>query len=46
VREKLRELHALEYSIAGFIEAADAVYPDGSGVDCVVLEQLSEPAQP
>jgi len=45
VREKLRELHGLEYSIAGFIEAADAVCPGGSGADCVVLERLSEPTQ-
>jgi DNA-binding transcriptional MerR regulator len=45
VREKLRDLHALECSIAGFIAAADAVCPGGSGADCVVLEQLSEPAQ-
>lgn len=45
VREKLRELHALEHSIAGFIEAADIACPGGSGADCVVLEQLAEPAE-
>jgi DNA-binding transcriptional MerR regulator len=46
LREKLRELHELEHSIAGFIEAADVACPGGSGADCVVLQQLAEPAEP
>jgi hypothetical protein len=45
VREKHRELHVLEHSIAGFIEAADVACPSGPGADCVVLEQLAEPAE-
>lgn len=44
VREKLRELHALERDLASFIEAADDACPGGSGADCAVLEQLSEPS--
>lgn len=43
VRDKLAELHALERSIAGFIEAADAVCSGGSGADCAVLGELAEP---
>ncbi|SRX93512.1 MerR family transcriptional regulator [Bradyrhizobium oligotrophicum S58] [Mycobacterium shimoidei] len=42
LRDKLRELHALERDVAMFIEAADDVCPGGSGPDCVVLEQLAE----
>lgn len=45
-REKLVELHALEDTISGFIEAADDVCRGGSGADCVVLEDLSKPAAP
>jgi DNA-binding transcriptional MerR regulator len=43
VREKLRELRALEHSIAKFIKTADVVCPGGSGTDCVVLHELAEP---
>lgn len=43
VREKLQELHALERSIAEFIETADLACPGGSGTDCIVLHELAEP---
>ncbi|BBZ15310.1 MerR family transcriptional regulator [Mycobacterium branderi] len=43
VREKLRELRALEHSIAEFIKVADATCCGGSGADCVVLQELAEP---
>ncbi|MGH3559379.1 MAG: MerR family transcriptional regulator [Mycobacterium sp.] len=45
VREKLSELRALEHNIAGFIEAADVACAGGPGADCVVLEELAEPAR-
>jgi DNA-binding transcriptional MerR regulator len=40
--EKLRELHALEHSIAKFIKTADVGCPGVSGMDCVVLHELAE----
>jgi DNA-binding transcriptional MerR regulator len=46
VRSKLLELLALEHSIAGFIETADASCAGGSAADCPVLEELAEPAAP
>jgi DNA-binding transcriptional MerR regulator len=45
VRSKLLELGALEHSIAGFIEKADASCAGGSAADCPVLEELAEPAE-
>lgn len=44
VRAKLEELHALERSIVGLIDAADAVCGGGPGAECIVLEGLAEPA--
>jgi DNA-binding transcriptional MerR regulator len=41
VRAKLRELKALEGSIAAFIERCNASCAGGPGPDCVVLEDLS-----
>jgi hypothetical protein len=37
VPEKLRRLHALEHSIAGFIESVDAACRGGSSADYIVL---------
>jgi DNA-binding transcriptional MerR regulator len=42
VRDRLLQLQALEHSIAGFIEAADATCPGGSGADCVVLKEWAD----
>lgn len=46
VRAKLLELHALERSITGLLEAAEDTCADGSGGHCVVLNGLAQPAQP
>lgn len=46
VREKLLDLRALEHRIAGLIETSDTFCRGGSGADCVVLEDLSKPAEP
>lgn len=45
VRAKLAELKALEKTIAGFVESCEAVCAGGPGPDCVILEDLSEPAR-
>lgn len=44
VRAKLAELKALERSIAGFVRDCDTACAGGPGPDCVILEDLSEPA--
>jgi len=44
VRAKLVDLKALERSIAGFVESCDATCAGGPGPDCVILEDLAEPA--
>lgn len=44
VRSKLLELRALEHSIAEFVEEADVACVGGSGAECPVLEELTEPA--
>lgn len=44
VRAKLVELKALERSIAGFVESCDATCVGGPGPECVILEDLAEPA--
>ena len=44
VRKKVRELRALEQNIAALIEASDAACSGGAGADCVMLEELAEPA--
>ncbi len=41
VRAKLRELKALEQSIAHFVEVCDAECVGGPGPDCVILDDLS-----
>lgn len=41
VRAKLRELEALEISIAQFVDACDAECVGGPGPDCVILDDLS-----
>ena len=43
VREKVRELRALERSIASFVESCDTRCAGGPGPDCVILEDLSSP---
>jgi DNA-binding transcriptional MerR regulator len=44
VRAKLRELKALERSIAGFVASCDTSCAGGPGPDCVILEDLGEPS--
>ncbi len=41
VRAKLRELKALEKSIAAFVATCDAKCVGGPGPDCVILDDLS-----
>lgn len=41
VRAKLRELRALEKSIAAFVDQCDAECVGGPGPDCVILDDLS-----
>lgn len=41
VRAKLRELNALEKSIAQFVDACDAECVGGPGPDCIILDDLS-----
>jgi DNA-binding transcriptional MerR regulator len=43
VRAKLRELKAVERSIAGFIATCDASCAGGPGPDCAILEDLAKP---
>lgn len=42
IRSKLRELKALESSIAQFVVACDAACAGGPGPDCVILDDLSD----
>ena len=42
VRARLRELQALERSIAGFIATCDASCAGGPGPDCAILEDLAK----
>lgn len=44
VRAKLRELRALEKSIAAFVTQCDAECIGGPGPDCVILDDLSSGA--
>lgn len=46
VRKKLRELRALERSIAGFVESCNSACAGGPGPECVILEDLSAPPRP
>jgi DNA-binding transcriptional MerR regulator len=45
VRLRLVEFKALERSIAGFVVSCDASCARGPGPECVILEELAEPAQ-
>jgi DNA-binding transcriptional MerR regulator len=45
IRTKLRELKALEKSIAQFVEVCEAECAGGPGPDCVILEDLSSNRQ-
>ncbi len=42
VREKLRELRALEKSLKAFVTSCDADCAGGPAADCVILEDLSD----
>lgn len=42
VREKLRELRALEKSLKGFVASCNAECAGGSTADCVILEDLND----
>ena len=42
IREKLKELRALERSIAAFVDSCDQSCPGGTGADCVILEELAD----
>jgi DNA-binding transcriptional MerR regulator len=44
VRAKLTELRALERSIAAFVPSCEQSCAGGPGPDCVILEDLAEPA--
>lgn len=44
VRAKLKELKALERTIAGFVESCETACAGGPGPDCVILTDLAEPA--
>ncbi|MGH6753501.1 MAG: MerR family transcriptional regulator [Bradyrhizobium sp.] len=41
IRSKLRELKALEKSIALFVDVCDAECAGGPGPDCIILDDLS-----
>ena len=43
VRAKLKELRALERSIAAFVESCDSACAGGPGPDCVILDDLGAP---
>lgn len=43
VRTKLKELRALERSIAAFVESCDSACAGGPGPDCVILDDLGAP---
>jgi MerR family transcriptional regulator, copper efflux regulator len=45
VREKLRELRALEASLSGFVASCNSACAGGSAVDCTILEDLTLPAE-
>lgn len=40
VRQKLKEMRALEKSLVGFVERCDAACAGGPVADCVILEEL------
>ncbi|MER2533903.1 MAG: MerR family DNA-binding protein [Rhizobiaceae bacterium] len=46
VRQKLKELRALERSIAGFVSTCDSQCAGGPGPDCTILEDLAGVSSP
>jgi DNA-binding transcriptional MerR regulator len=46
VREKMRELRALERSLIGFVKSCDTSCPGGPGPDCVILDDLAKSSAP
>lgn len=44
LRQKLRELQALESSVAAFVSSCDTACAGGPAVDCTILEDLAVPA--
>jgi len=44
IRAKLVELKALERSMARFVQSCDAACAGGPGPDCVILDDLANPA--
>lgn len=45
VRSKLKELRELEKDLAAFVQDCDARCVGGPGPDCVILDDLSQPAK-
>lgn len=43
VRNKMRELRALERSLIAFVKSCDTSCSGGSGPDCVILDDLAKP---
>lgn len=41
IQEKLAELRELERSVAAFVDSCDQSCPNGSGAECVMLEELA-----
>lgn len=46
VRKKLAELQALESSLSAFVVSCDTACAGGTSVDCTILEELAQPADP
>ena len=46
IRQKLAELQELEHSVASFVDSCDQSCADGSGADCVMLEELAHGSAP
>jgi DNA-binding transcriptional MerR regulator len=46
VREKMRELRALERSLIAFVKSCDTSCPGGAGPDCVILDDLAKSSAP
>ena len=43
VREKMRELKALERGLVSFVATCDTSYAGGPGPECVILSDLDKP---
>jgi DNA-binding transcriptional MerR regulator len=46
VRDKMRELRALERSLIAFVKSCDTSCPGGAGPDCVILDELANSSAP